>query len=157
MDRAIIEQLEPAVDRLKNAVVGLSRADLTAFPVPGTWSIQQIVIHLADSDLMIADRIKRILAEDRPLLMNADESLWVRNLVCEEQSVEDALLLMKVNRRQLSRILRKLPDAAFDRAGVHSARGVVTAGGFVEVLNKHLDHHLKFIVEKRKMLGKPLQ
>jgi hypothetical protein len=156
MDRAIIEQLEPAVDRLKNAVAGLTRDDLTAFPVPGTWSIQQIVIHLADSDLIIADRIKRIVAEERPLLMNADETLWAKDLLPDEQSIDDALLLMKVHRRQLARVLRKLPDAAFDRVGIHSYRGVVTAGLYIEGLNRHLDHHLKFIVEKRKILGKPL-
>jgi hypothetical protein len=157
MDRAVIEQIEPAVDRLKNAVAGLSRADLTAFPVPGTWSIQQIVIHLADSDVIIADRIKRILAEDKPLLINIDESVWVRNLYCDEQSIDDAVELMKIYRRQLARVLRKFPDAAFERTGIHSTRGVVTAGAYVPVLNQHLDHHLKFIIEKRKLLGKPLQ
>ena len=89
MDRAIIEQLEPAVDRLKAAVAGLSREDLLAFPVPGTWSIQQIVIHVADSDLIIGDRIRRMIAEDRPLLMNADENLWIKNLFPEEQLIDD--------------------------------------------------------------------
>jgi hypothetical protein len=156
MDRAIIEQLEPAVDRLKAAVAGLSREDLLAFPVPGTWSIQQIVIHVADSDLIIGDRIRRMIAEDRPLLMNADENLWIKNLFPEEQLIDDALALMKVHRRQLARVLRKLPDAAFDRVGIHSARGVVSVGWFVEALNTHLDHHVKFIDQKRKLLGKPI-
>jgi hypothetical protein len=156
MDRAIIEQLEPAVDRLKSAVAGLSREDLTAFPVANTWSIQQIVIHLADSDLIIGDRIRRIIAQERPLLINADETLWIRYLCPDEQSIEDAVALMKIHRRQLARVLRKLPDAAFDRAGVHSSRGVVTAGWFVEAMNKHLDHHLKFIVQKREILGRPV-
>ena len=32
-------------DREHRAIAGLSRTDLLAFPVPGTWSIQQIVLH----------------------------------------------------------------------------------------------------------------
>ena len=57
-----------------------SNDDLLAYPVPGSWSIQEIVIHLVDSDLILADRMKRIIAEDNPTLIGFDETQFTRNL-----------------------------------------------------------------------------
>ena len=59
--------------KLADAVRGLRREDLQAHPVPGKWSIQQVVIHLMDSDLVTTDRMKRVIAEDNPTLLAYDE------------------------------------------------------------------------------------
>jgi DinB superfamily len=50
MNRDLIESYAAAGEVLKKAVQGLSPADLFAHPGPGNWSIQELVIHLADSD-----------------------------------------------------------------------------------------------------------
>ena len=73
-----------------------------------------------------------------------------------EQSLDDALTLFDVGRRQWSRVLRLLPDDAFSRQGTHNRKGIVTLGGMVEGYIKHLDHHLAFLKAKRERLGKPL-
>jgi hypothetical protein len=49
---------------------------MRAFPVPGTWSIQQIVLHMMDSDLIASDRMKRVIAEDRPTLIGYNETAF---------------------------------------------------------------------------------
>ena len=67
-------------EKLRQAIKGLGREDLTAFPVPGTWSIQQIVIHLMDSDLIGTDRMKRIIAEENPTLVGYDQDKFVASL-----------------------------------------------------------------------------
>ena len=79
-----------------------------------------------------------------------------RRLATHEQSLEDALILFEVGRRQFARVLRALPDAAFDRRGIHNRRGVMTVGGSVKGYIEHVDHHLAFLAEKRARLGKPL-
>src|SRR5262245_39746240 len=56
MDRTLIDAYESAAARLRAAVVGLTREDLTARPGPGEWSILEVVIHLADSDAIAIDR-----------------------------------------------------------------------------------------------------
>lgn len=154
MDRSFIDEYERGSEKLTMAIRGLKREDLLAIPVPGTWSIQQIAIHLADSDQVIADRIKRVVAEDNPPLLAFDENKWVKNLAYDEQSADDAAKTMELVRKQLARVLRSLPDAAFDRRGNHSERGPMTLRQLVEGASKHLDHHLKFINDKREMLGK---
>jgi hypothetical protein len=156
MDRQLIEEYVACGARLRQAVAGLSPEELTARPGPGDWSILELVIHLADSDCIAIDRMKRMLIEDDPPLLYADESAYVRRLAPHEQSLEDALILFEVGRRQFARVLRALPDEAFERRGIHNRRGVVTVGGLVQDYIEHLDQHMPFLVEKRNRLGKPL-
>lgn len=156
MDRALIDAYEAAPAKLRAAVKGLSPEDLTARPGPGAWSILEVVVHITDSDAISIDRMKRILIEDNPPLLYADETAYVDKLFTHDQDLEDALVHLEIGRRQWARVLRKLPDAAFDRAGQHNRRGRVTLGEMVASYIAHIDDHLKFIVGKRANLGKPL-
>jgi uncharacterized damage-inducible protein DinB len=156
MKRELIEAFAAGGEALRQAVQGLTREDLLARPGPGDWSIQELVIHLADSDAIAIDRMKRVLTEDNPPLLYADESAYVERLLHDEQSLEDALTLFDVGRRQWSRVLRKLPDDAFARQGTHNRAGIVTLGGMVEGYTKHVEHHLVFLMAKRERLGKPI-
>jgi hypothetical protein len=156
MNRQLIEEYAACGPRLRHAVAGLSREELTARPGPGDWSILELVLHLADSDCIAIDRMKRMLTEDEPPLLYADETAYVRCLASHEQSLEDALTLFEVGRRQFARVLRALPDEAFDRRGMHNRRGVLTVGGLVKDYIEHVDYHLTFLVGKRARLGKPL-
>src|SRR5205085_3009846 len=112
-----------------------------------TWSILELVLHLTDSDCIAIDRMKRMLIEDNPPLLYADETAYVDRLFSHEQSLEDALTLFEVGRRQFARVLRKLPDEAFERRGMHNRRGTMTVGGMVKDYIGHVDHHLQFLHE----------
>jgi uncharacterized damage-inducible protein DinB len=57
MNRNLIETYAAGGQKLRHAVAGLSRDDLLARPGPGAWSIQEVVIHLADSDAISVDRM----------------------------------------------------------------------------------------------------
>jgi uncharacterized damage-inducible protein DinB len=156
MDRSLIEAYAVGPAKLRAAVAGLTHEELTARPGPGAWSILEVVVHLADSDAISIDRMKRMLTEDNPPLFYADETAYVVRLHTHEQDLEDALTLLEVGRRQWARVLRLLPDEAFARTGQHNLRGTVTVGGYVASYVEHIDDHLKFIVGKRANLGKPL-
>jgi uncharacterized damage-inducible protein DinB len=156
MDRSLLEAYLAGPAKLRAAVAGLTREELTARPGPGAWSILEVVIHLADSDAISIDRMKRILTEDNPPLLYADETAYVARLHTHEQDLEDALTLLEVGRRQWVRVLSRLPDGALARTGQHNRRGTVTLGGMVADYIEHIDDHMKFIVGKRANLGKPL-
>ena len=156
MDRSVIEAYVAAPAKLRKAVQGLSREELTARPGPGKWSILEVVVHIVDSDAISIDRMKRILSEDNPPLLYADETAYVERLFTHDQDLEDALVLLEVGRRQWARVLRKLPDAAFERTGQHNRSGAVTVGRMVASYVKHVDDHLEYILGKREKLGKPM-
>jgi hypothetical protein len=157
MNRNLIETYAAGGPKLRQFVEGLSSEDLLARPGPGNWSIQELVIHLADSEEIAVDRMKRIVTEDNPPLLYADETAYAERLFNDQQSIDDALTLFEVSRRQWSRVLRLLPDEAFSRQGTHNRRGIVTLSGMVEGYIKHLEHHLEFLNAKRERLGKPLR
>ena len=141
---------------LFRSVAGLTPKELRARPGPGAWSVLEVVVHLTDSDAISIDRMKRILTEENPPLLYADETAYVERLHTHEQELEDALVLFEVGRRQWGRVLRRLPDEAFLRQGTHNLRGKLTLGDMVASYVKHLDDHLAFVAGKRANLGKPL-
>jgi uncharacterized damage-inducible protein DinB len=157
MDAALIDHYEAQSKTLRQAVAGLLPADLNAFPVKGTWSIQQIMVHVMDSDLIWTDRTKRIIAEENPSLIGYDESKFTSALHYDLWSIEDVLTIFELNRRNFARVLRLIPDSALERKGMHSERGEIHLRDMVPHLIEHVEHHLKFIRQKRQLLGKALK
>ncbi|HVU88852.1 MAG TPA: DinB family protein [Pirellulales bacterium] len=156
MDRTWIDHYIAGADELKQAIRGLSLTERNAFPVPGTWSIQQIVMHMMDSDLIAADRMKRVIAEDHPTLIGYNETRFAQRLLYDELDAETACEIFAMNRRMMGEILKRQPDAAFQRTGHHNETGEITLEYLVKTYAGHLDHHMKFVKHKRELLGKPL-
>ena len=154
----VIDQYEQGAGKLKDAVRGLSEQELRWAPPKdagvGLWSIHQILVHLQDAETAFADRVRRIVAEENPPLQAWNENKFAERLSYDKQSSEDAVALIELMRRQLSRMLRSIPAPDLQRAGTHSEAGRQTA---TDVLGKavwHLDHHLSFIHKKRAKMGK---
>jgi hypothetical protein len=123
--------------------------------VPGKWSTLEVVCHLADFDPIYADRMKRVIAEDRPALLGADEKCFAAALAYHARDLDEELTLMEQTRRQMARILRTLPEVALQRVGVHNERGPLTLENLLATSVEHVHHHLQFIHEKRRALGLP--
>jgi uncharacterized damage-inducible protein DinB len=156
MDRSLIESYFAGATRPAQAIRGLSAADLDALPIPGTWSIRQIIAHLMDSDLIASDRMKRVIAMDNPTILAYDEAAFAKRLGYGWMDVELACKVFELNRRLTTELLRSLPDAAFSRRGQHSESGPLTLQKLLEIYTNHLDHHLGFLQRKRTLLGKAL-
>src|SRR6516162_6149068 len=108
---------------LRKALAGMNREQLHARPVPGKWSTLEVVCHLADFDPILAERMKRIIAEDRPQLLGADEKRFAAALAYHERDLEEELTIIERTRSQLARILRTVKPEALQRVGVHNERG----------------------------------
>src|SRR5215475_11022114 len=108
--------------QLRRAVAGMTREQVRARPVAGKWSTLEVVCHLADFDPIMADRMKRILAEDNPQLIGADEKRFAAVLAYQERDVEEELTIIEKTRGQMARILRTLPPSALQRVGLHNER-----------------------------------
>jgi uncharacterized damage-inducible protein DinB len=161
MDRKVIEEFAVAGAKLRRAITGLTREQLLWVPPPGAgigrWTIQQVVLHLMDDELIWTSRMKLIVAEDNPQILGFDETKFAAKLFSEEQDAELAVRILELNRRLFSVVLRKLPDSAFARTGRHNDLGLITLGQSVQWTNEHLDHHILYIMMKRDRLKAPLK
>jgi hypothetical protein len=151
---------KPVIDRyaeggplLVQAAAGLTPDLAREHPIPGTWSLAELVAHLLDADLVLADRMKRIIAEESPALQAFDHHAWVDRLGSHSQPPDEAAALFAANRRWMARILRAQDEATFGRAGIHTEAGRQTLAEVLVKTANHLDHHLQFLYAKRAKLG----
>lgn len=153
MPRPDIDLFVSCADEPGNAIRGLTSEQLNAFPIPGTWSIQQIVLHLLDSDLIACGRFKRIAAMNTPTVEAYDESAFTANLHYDKLDPFAACELFRLNRLFTGAWLRILPDEAFDRAGIHEQRGRTTLFEFVRIYTDHVAGHMKHLYHKRRVVA----
>jgi hypothetical protein len=149
----LIAAYERGIDDLRAAVAGMTPEQVLARPIPGKWSTLECVDHLADTEIFFTDRIVRTVALDRPLLMSADEKLYIERLDYQSFDLDEQLALFTALRRHAARILRAQPFEAWRRTAVHSGSGLLTLRQLVLQSVRHLRHHLPYIAEKRAALG----
>ena len=155
-DTAILQTVasyEAGIATLRAAAAGLSHAQINTRIAPGTWSIQEIIVHVLDSDLIATHRMRRIAAEELPLLVSYDENLFIAKLPSDKIDLATALDLFDANRRFTAQWLRTLAPGVFAREGIHTQRGKVTLQYLLEIYTKHVDHHLRFVHGKRAAMG----
>lgn len=138
---------------IRAALSGMTPEQIDAAPVPGKWSTRQVVCHLADAELLYADRFKRILAEDQPPLRAMNPDVFVAKLACSERDLEVELQTIEIVRTHMAGILEAMPEADFQRTGLHSEDGPLTLQTLLERITRHIPHHARTIAEKRRALG----
>lgn len=153
MDRIqLIDSYAAGSTTLRAAVRDFTPEQTRARPIPGQWSTLEVVCHLADSEALFSERMKRVLCEDRPPLLWSDPADQPRVLAYHERALDEELNLIELLRAQMTRILRAQLDEAWQRVGVHSKEGDRTLTDLVTKAVWHLEHHLGFIEAKRQVL-----
>jgi uncharacterized damage-inducible protein DinB len=151
--KALVDRFADGGPILVQALAGLSPEQGRDHPIPGTWSLAELAGHLLDCDLVFADRMKRIIAEEAPTLQGFDESAWIARLGSDAVPLDEAAALFAANRRWMARILRDQDETTFARAGTNTEKGRQTLAAVLAYATNHLDHHLKFLYAKRAKLG----
>ncbi len=152
MNRKRLDDYEKGGHELLEAYRGLTKAQLLAVPIPNTWSLQQIAIHMLESDLIATDRMKRIASMERPLLIGYDETAFSKLPGVNDIDALEACQLFAANRKMTAIMLRQLPDEAFERFGVHNESGKVTLKELIDKYIEHLNGHMAHILKKKAMV-----
>ena len=61
---ALIDDYLAGPQLLRQAVAGMTNEQFLARPIPGKWSTLEVICHLADFEIVGADRIKRVILEE---------------------------------------------------------------------------------------------
>jgi uncharacterized damage-inducible protein DinB/GNAT superfamily N-acetyltransferase len=149
----LVAAYEAGTGLLRAAVAGMSPEQLRSRPVAGKWSTLEVFCHVGDCEQFFADRMKRTLAMDRPLLVGADGWRYPEPVRYHDRDLDEELALVEWTRRQMARILKLVPDEAWLRPAVHTETGLVTLRQLLLHAVRHLKHHVGFIEQKRAALG----
>ena len=143
--------------QLRRVVSDLTPQQLQVRPVPGRWSTLEVICHLVDSEQAWCHRMKRVIVEERPLIIGYDESRFTASLAYHQHDFQEELTLLDGMRRQMGRILGGLAEEAWSRTCVHNERGLITLEQMLQAEVDHIPHHIRHIVEKREALGVPVR
>ena len=138
---------------LRDALTGMDAGQIAARPFPSKMTTLEVIGHVVDADQFMADRMKRTIATERPLLMGVESVDYLEPLHYAERDLELGLRLLDATREQMAADLRRLPAEAWERDAVHSENGLVTLRGLLLHTIRHLERHGAAIDEKRAALG----
>jgi hypothetical protein len=127
---------------LKAALAQLPEGSLEFRPGPGRWTIQEIVFHLAESEVHGYLRGRTIIAEPGGAVLAFDQDRWVQSLDVADQPLDEGVDLFRLLREMLARQLRSLPEATWAQHVQHSERGRITLEAWLEGYVGHLQTHL---------------
>ncbi len=139
--------------KLKRAVSGLSKAQLLRRPRPKKWSIQEILGHLADTEVVYGWRLRMMLAQPGLPIQPYDQDIWASSLKFKRQPAAKLVEQVRVLREANMRLLKSVPRPWWNRYGMHLERGKETVGRTVVLLAGHDINHLNQIAAIRKQFG----
>src|SRR5262245_52391677 len=113
-----------APEKLAALTRDLSAEELARRPAPDKWSIQEIVAHLADDELVGGYRIRLILSASGTEIQAFDQDVWSRTGRYDRIDIRSSLELFRVLRQANLALLRSLRGDEWGMFGVHRERGV---------------------------------
>ena len=112
---------------------------------PGKWSIRFILHHLADSETVLYERIRRVLAEPRPVLWVADPDAWAKGLDYAQVPLSLSRTVFESVRNAIIYYAGQHYESHGHLEFVHSVTGVRTLKDELEKVASHNAHHLSQI------------
>lgn len=138
---ALIEAYVAGPAAIRAALEGIADAELDARPADGGWTPREVVHHTADSEMTSAIRLRRLIAEDDPLIVGYDGDEFARRLHYDRRPIEPALEAIAGARATTAQILAGLTEAEWARTGTHSESGPYGVERWLEIYAAHCHEH----------------
>jgi uncharacterized damage-inducible protein DinB len=111
---------------------------------PYTWSIKEVVGHIADCERIFAGRAFCFARGDTNELPGMDEHLYVRNARSDARSLPDLLDEYEAIRRSTRLFFQSLDEEAWLRSGVANG-SAVTVRALASIIAGHERHHVNIL------------
>lgn len=114
----------------------------------GEWSPRVVVHHLADSEATALVRLRRLIAEDSPVIQGYNEADYARRLHYD-RPLEPSLAVVAAVRASSLQLLEHLTPEEWDLAGTHSESGSYSVDDWLRIYAGHAHDHANQIREAR--------
>ena len=143
--QAYVQNIAALPGLLRQAVLGLTNAQLDTPYRPGGWTVRQVVHHLADSHMNSYIRFKLALTEDNPVIKPYEEQRWAELPDAQKEPVETSLVLLEALHQRWVVLLKSLSDTDWVRTFTHPVSGTTTLIKAAGLYAWHGRHHLAHI------------
>jgi hypothetical protein len=151
--RQLIVRYAQGSDEVTRSLESFPPDRLTAHPIAGKWSACEIVHHLADSESLSANRIRRLLAEEYPIIQGYDQERFATLLRYNERDWRPALEIFRGVRNSTVPLLEAMTDEDWMRQGWHTESGLYTAERWLTIYADHAHNHAAQIRRLREKLA----
>ena len=134
-----------APSHISSLIQGLNSDALSYTPAKGEWSIHEILVHLADSELVGSWRIRRAIAEPGTTIQAYSEATWAQAMNYNNQDSSAAIQLFSALRISNTLLLRSLPDEVWEHIVIHSDDGTMSLYDVFVTYIRHIDMHIQQI------------
>lgn len=130
--------------RLREAVDGLNDEQLGKKYREGSWTVRQLVHHIADSQLTMYQRLRLALTDDNPTVPAFDQEKWAE-LPDNELPVESSIRILEGLNERIVAIGKHVTDEQLERVFTHETNGEISVATKLAKLCWHEEHHLEHI------------
>jgi DinB superfamily len=113
-------------------------------PSADRWSIHEIILHLADSEVSAYVHCRHFVAEPESSVLKFDPARWAGSLGYSHQSSHDALEIIRCLRKATYQLLVLLPEPAWEYSVKHpeDRRLRLSLAQWIEIQERHIPHHI---------------
>ena len=140
----LVEELE----RTRDETLRYFALDATALARtygPGKWPVRFILLHLADAETVLFDRVRRVLSEPRQVLWVFDQDAWARGLDYARVPLDTYARIYESVRAAVIYYAGEYYEEKGHLEFVHSETGVRTLREEFEKFAWHNEKHLEQI------------
>jgi hypothetical protein len=130
-----------------DALKGVTEEELDR-SASGEWTPRQTAHHLADSEMMSAIRIRRLLTEDEPVIHGYDEATFARKLT-SDRPIGPSLEAMRWARETSAQLMDRMTEEDWSKVGTHSESGTYSAEDWLKIYAAHAHDHAEQIKRAR--------
>ena len=139
-------------EKLDQLIAGVSISELRRRPAPEKWSVNEIIVHLADAEIVIGYRLRLVLGSPGTAIAAYDQDSWVVSGHYDERDPRKSVEQFRVLREANLLLLKSLQPEQWKHYGMHTERGQESIEDMVRIYAGHDTNHLQQI--ERILAGK---
>jgi hypothetical protein len=144
----LLERYRDGYAAVERALEGVTDDELDRPGPDGGWSARQVAHHLADSEARAFVRLRRLIAEDEPVILGYDEPEYARRLHYD-RPIGSSLGVLRTVREASLELLEALTPDEWERSGTHPESGAYSVDEWLRIYAGHSHDHAAQIRDAR--------
>ncbi len=138
---ALLRRYREGAAAVDAALAGIADDELDRAAPDGGWAARQVAHHLADSEAMAYTRLRRLVADADPVVIQGyDEPRWAERLHYD-RPIGEAVAVVHAVRAASAALLEALTPEEWQRSGTHSEGGAYGVMRWLEIYAEHPHEH----------------